>query len=104
MGNEGGSVGPELTAVASKYTRQVILESLIEPSKVVSDQYQNTVIVKKDGDDVTGRVTGENIERLIVLPNMLAPETTVEVRVAASSSMTARLKPILDSGDRKPES
>lgn len=82
MGNEGGSVGPELTAVASKYTRQVILESLIEPSKVVSDQYQNTVIVKKDGDDVTGRVTGENIERLIVLPNMLAPETTVEVRVA----------------------
>ena len=82
MGNEGGSVGPELTAVTSKYTRQVILESLIEPSKVISDQYQNTVIVKKDGDDVTGRVTDENIERLIVLPNMLAPETTVEVRVA----------------------
>jgi putative heme-binding domain-containing protein len=82
MGNEGGSVGPELTAASSKYTRRDILESLINPSKVVSDQFQNTVIVKKDGDDVTGRITDENTERLIVLPNMLAPETTVEVRVA----------------------
>ncbi len=39
-------------------------------------------IVKKDADDVTGRITDENTERLIVLPNMLAPETTVEIRLA----------------------
>ncbi len=82
LGNEGGSVGPELTAATSKYTRRDILEALLEPSKVVSDQFQNSVIVKKDGDDVTGRITDENAERLIVLPNMLAPELTVEVRLA----------------------
>jgi putative heme-binding domain-containing protein len=82
FGNEGGSVGPELTGAFSKYSRRDILESLIEPSKVVSDQYQNSNIFKKDGDDVSGRIIDENAERIIVLPNMLAPETTVEVRTA----------------------
>lgn len=82
LGNEGGSVGPELAGAGSKYSRRDILDSLLEPSKVVSDQYQNTTIVKTDGDDVTGRITDENAERLIVLPNMLATETTVEVRLA----------------------
>ncbi len=82
FGNEGGSVGPELTGVFSKYSRRDILESLLEPSKVVSDQYQNSNIFKKDGDDVSGRIIDENAERIIVLPNMLAPETTVEVRTA----------------------
>lgn len=82
FGNEGGSVGPELTGVSSKYSRRDILESLLAPSKVVSDQFQNTTVVKKDGDDITGRITDENSERIIVLPNMLAPEATVEIPLA----------------------
>jgi putative heme-binding domain-containing protein len=81
FGNDGGSVGPELTGAGSKYSRRDILESLIEPSKVVSDQYQNYTVTKKDGDEVSGRITEENAERIIVLPNMLAPETTVEIPV-----------------------
>lgn len=82
LGNEGGSVGPELAGAGSKYSRRDILDSLLEPSKVISDQYQNSTIVKTDGDDVIGRITDENAERIIVLPNMLATETTVEVRLA----------------------
>ena len=82
FGNEGGAVGPELTGVGSKYSRRDILESLLDPSKVVSDQYQNTVIVKRDGDDVTGRITDENAERVVILPNMLAPELTIAVPLA----------------------
>lgn len=81
FGNEGGAIGPELTGVASKYSRRDILESLIEPSKVVSDQYQNFNIYKHDGDDVSGRIMDETLERLIVMPNMLTPEVSVAVRV-----------------------
>ncbi len=77
--NEGGSAGPELTGVGSKYSRRDILESIIEPSKVVSDQFQNYNIWKKDGDDISGRITDENKERIVVLPNMLASEVTVEI-------------------------
>ncbi len=77
--NQGGSVGPELTGVGSKYSRRDILESILDPSKVISDQFQNFNIWKKDGDDVSGRITDENKDRIVVLPNMLAPEVTVEV-------------------------
>lgn len=80
--NQGGAVGPELTGVSSKYSRRDILESLLDPSKVVSDQYQNVNLVKTDGDVVSGRITDENKERVIVLPNMLAPEATVEIPVS----------------------
>jgi len=79
FGNDGGTVGPELTAVASKYSRRDILESLIDPSKVVSDQFQNFTVIKKDGDEVSGRIIEENPERIVVMPSMLAPETTVEI-------------------------
>lgn len=77
--NEGGSAGPELTGASSKYSRQVLLESILEPSKVVSDQFQNYNIWKKDGEDISGRITDENKERIVVLPNMLASEVTVEI-------------------------
>ena len=75
FGNEGGGVGPDLTAVASRFSRRDILESTLEPSRVVSEQFQNVTITKKDGDDVTGRVVDENAERLTLVVNPLAPES-----------------------------
>jgi len=80
FGNEGGSVGPELTAAASKYSRRDILQSMLEPSKVVSDQYQNYTIVKKNGETETGRITDENDDRIVVLPNPLEAESRVEIK------------------------
>ena len=44
FGNDGGAIGPDLTAVSSRFNRSDILESIIEPSKVVSEQYQNTIV------------------------------------------------------------
>ena len=47
--NEGGAIGPDLTAVAYKLGAREMLESLIEPSKVVSDQFQNTIVELASG-------------------------------------------------------
>ncbi len=77
--NEGGSVGPELTAASSKYSRRDILESILDPSKVVSEQYQNVTIIKKDGDSETGRIVDENDEQVVIQPSPLAPER-VEIK------------------------
>jgi putative heme-binding domain-containing protein len=66
FGNLGGAVGPELTAVASKYDLRSILESLIEPSKVVSEQFQNVNVFLKDGDTVTGRLLRQGDQELVV--------------------------------------
>lgn len=86
FGNEGGLVGPELTGAASKYSRQSILESIIEPSKVISDQYQSTTIFKKDGDDVSGRLIEETKDHVVMLPNMLKPQETVTIPLGEIAS------------------
>jgi putative heme-binding domain-containing protein len=81
FGNEGGSVGPELTAASSKYSRRDILESILEPSKVVSEQFQNYSVTRKNGEVETGRIVDENDDRIVVQASPLAPER-VEIRKA----------------------
>ena len=38
-GGDGGSLGPDLSAVANRFSRRDILEAVIEPKKAVSDQF-----------------------------------------------------------------
>ena len=81
FGNDGGAVGAELTAASSKYTRRDILESILEPSKVISEQYQNTMILTTSGKILDGRVLEENADRLVLQPNPLQPEK-IEIKKA----------------------
>jgi len=79
FGNDGGATGPDLTAVSSRFTRRDILESILEPSKVISDQYQNIVVSTKNGDDVVGRLVEETDRTLVLITNPLTGDKT-EVR------------------------
>jgi putative heme-binding domain-containing protein len=86
--NEGGAVGPEMTTVSTRFTRRDILESIIEPSKVISDQYASTDFTLKDGDVVSGRILEENDSRYVVLVNPLA-----NVRAEVKKSDVAKRAP-----------
>jgi len=81
FGSTGGAVGPDLTAISARFQRKDILESVIDPSKVISEQYQNTTFKTKDNKIIEGRILEENDDRLIVQPNPLAPEK-VEIKKA----------------------
>ena len=94
FGNEGGAVGPDLTAVSSRFKRHDILESIIEPSKVVSDQYKNTTVRLKSGDVVEGRIIEETDEKLVVQPNPLAPEKVTVKKVDVKSRALSNLSPM----------
>ena len=67
FGNEGGSTGPDLTAISSRFSRADVLSSIIEPSKVISDQYQNITVSLKNGDDYTGRLLEETPDKMTLL-------------------------------------
>jgi putative heme-binding domain-containing protein len=56
MGALGGGSGPDLTSVGARMGVREIAEAVIQPSKVISDQYANTVVAKRDGSQVVGRV------------------------------------------------
>jgi putative heme-binding domain-containing protein len=78
-GDEGGAVGPDLTAIASRFGKRDILESIVEPSKVVSDQYQNEQFSTFSGKNITGRVVDETADKLMIQPDPLEP-ARVEIR------------------------
>lgn len=77
--NEGGAVGPDLTGVAGRFSPRDLLESLIVPSKTISDQYQAVVIATSDGQVITGRIVNLNNDNLSINTNMLDPNAQVSV-------------------------
>lgn len=54
---EGGNHGPDLTSAANKFTAADLLEAILEPSKVISDQYSGSVLTRKDGSALFGRAS-----------------------------------------------
>ena len=56
---EGGATGPDLTGVGGRFDARYLLEAVIDPSKVVSDQYRTETILTADGRVYDGRVTAE---------------------------------------------
>jgi putative heme-binding domain-containing protein len=106
LGNAGGGVGPELTAVGSKYSRRELLESLVEPSKVISEQYQNVRVFLKDGEEVTGRLIRDAGGELVVETDPLALDQEIiprghvdEIRPSAVSAMPEGLINVLTRDD-----
>jgi putative heme-binding domain-containing protein len=49
------------------------LESILEPSKVVSEQFRNVIVTTNTGKTVVGRLLEENAGRLVIQPNPLEP-------------------------------
>ena len=76
---EGGAIGPDLTSVAGKFSPRDLLESIIDPSKEISDQYGAMVFTRKDGSQVAGRVMNMNGDSVQVNTDMLAPGDTVNI-------------------------
>jgi putative heme-binding domain-containing protein len=77
---EGGGVGPDLTAVAGRFSVRDLLESIVEPDKVISDQYAAVSIATKDGRVVTGRVGNLHGDSLSVIEDMFDPGRTTDVK------------------------
>jgi putative heme-binding domain-containing protein len=77
--NEGGAVGPDLTAVAGRFSARDLLESIVLPSKVISDQYEAVTIATTDGKVVTGRIMNLHNDNITINTDMLDPSAQVNV-------------------------
>src|SRR5262249_6503753 len=77
--NEGGAIGPDLTGVAGRFHPRDLLESIIVPSKEVSDQYAYTNFILTNGERVTGRIMNLKGDNYMVSPNMYDPNEIVNV-------------------------
>jgi putative heme-binding domain-containing protein len=66
VGGQGRSVGPDLDGIGSKRTARELLESLLEPSKVIDPKYTNHLVVTDDGRVVSGLLVEEDDQWLVV--------------------------------------
>jgi putative heme-binding domain-containing protein len=76
----GGMTGPDLTGVAGRYDTRALLESLLEPSKVIPDRYAAVRIATADGRALIGTVKDLTGEEWTVMTDPLDPAGLVKVR------------------------
>lgn len=79
MKGEGGAAGPDLTQLGTRFSARDILEAIIEPSKVISDQYGSMVFLLKDESSILGRLVEENEETYFVSQNPYATQIIKEI-------------------------
>lgn len=67
FGNDGGATGPDLTQAAGRFAMKDLVEAIVEPSRVISDQYKSTIIETTDGEVVNGRIVREVGEEITIV-------------------------------------
>ncbi len=85
--DEGGGLGPDLSGVAGRFSARDLLESIVLPSKVISDQYEAVTIQTSDGRVVTGRIVNLNGDNLSISPDMFDPNKMIGVKRADIEEM-----------------
>lgn len=70
---EGGAVGPDLTGAGARFSPRDLLESILEPNKVISDQYAAVIIETAGGKTSTGRIVNLVGDSLLLNTDMTDP-------------------------------
>jgi putative heme-binding domain-containing protein len=77
---DGGAVGPDLTILSGRFSAQDILESVIDPNKVINEQYAAVNIVTTDGKVFTGRISNYGGGNIVINTDMLDPNAIEEIQ------------------------
>ena len=79
MGALGGSIGPDLSTVGTRFGRHQMLEAIDSPSDEISDQYAASLLELTDGSMISGRIVEETDGMIILNQNPFDPSQTVSV-------------------------
>jgi putative heme-binding domain-containing protein len=107
FGGDGGATGPDLSQVAGRFGLKELAEALVEPSKVISDQYKASVIRTTDTKTITGRIVSEAGGKIIVVTDPedstkvveLKKEDIEDIKASAISLMPAKLLDTLNENE-----
>lgn len=84
---DGGAVGPDLTGLAGRFSPRDILESVLEPDKVISDQYAASLITTYGGKTYTGRMTNFGGDDITINTDMQDPNAVVTIKRSEIESL-----------------
>jgi putative membrane-bound dehydrogenase-like protein len=93
FGDIGFGGGPDLSSVVSRFRRRDILESIMYPSQVVSDQYQAYHIELADFSDVSGMLAGETDSTLTLITTTGEKVDIAKSEITSQEEVTTSVMP-----------
>ncbi len=63
---QGGQIGPDLSMIGKKASKENLYDSLLTPSKAIADQYVSWKLDSDDGQSITGLLVGETETTLTI--------------------------------------
>jgi putative heme-binding domain-containing protein len=91
FGEKGAGLGPDLTTVNSRFQPAEILESIVLPSKVISDQYKSVTLATQDGKVYSGMPVVTDGTNLVLLlsdgTKVNVPKSDIDEQKASATSV-----------------
>ena len=84
FGTTGRPFGPDLTTVASRFSRRHVVEQIVEPSRTIATQYRNYAVVLTGGKVLTGQITYNGFRKSIlrIATDPTALDRSTEIRTS----------------------
>ncbi len=70
ISGQGGHIGPDLTGIGTRQNRLYIIESVLYPSKVILDGYQQVFFYMTDDEDFAGIVRSETTDTVMLIDSL----------------------------------
>lgn len=91
---EGGIVGPDLSEIGDKLSREELLRALIEPSARLSPGYGSVKLTLKDGQVVSGILNKETESELTLKTSDAEPLEIAVSRISKRENMVSSMPPM----------
>jgi len=94
IGGQGGEVGPSLTTIGDVLSREKLLEALIEPSARLSPGFGTVTLTLRDGQTVTGILSQETDQELVLKTTEAEPLKVPVARIAKRENQPSSMPPM----------
>ncbi len=95
---DGGATGPDLTQAGGRFQVKDMVEAIVEPSRVVSDQYRASVVQLTDGKVVVGRIVAEDDDAITIVVDPENAANCVEVARSDIEAIAASPTSLMPAG------
>jgi putative heme-binding domain-containing protein len=79
FGNEGGMAGPDLTAAGRRYSARDLIDQVLDPSKVINEQFSAVKVLTDEGKVHIGVVVNLNGDSITLNTDLTNPNERVNV-------------------------
>lgn len=77
--NQGGMTGPDLTSAGRRYSPRDLLDQVLNPSKIINEQFSSVVVVTASGLTHTGVVVNLSGDTLTLNTDLTDPNKRVKI-------------------------